>query len=113
MSFLTRFKWPSRTNKDGKLPDFAGKILVIYPVQERIGGGMFQDAKAVRIGPNVFVVGRRVGLEPPLSQERWSRATVWTSMHMVAQMLVFEDLESARLAFESDWDTNPFTFKLK
>jgi hypothetical protein len=99
MNFLARLEKRSRSEKNGDLPDFAGKILVIYPSSEGIGGGIFQDAKAVSIGFNVFVVGRRVGLEPPL-QDRWSRATVWTSIHQIAQMLVFDDIESAKAAFE-------------
>jgi hypothetical protein len=83
----------------GDLPDFTGKILVIYPSSEGIGGGILQDGKAFRVGFNVFVVGRRVGLEPSL-QHRRSRATVWTSIHQTAQMLVFDDIESAKAAFE-------------
>jgi hypothetical protein len=68
MNLLARFKQRNRPSENGTLPDFSGKILVIYPNSEGLGGGMFQDAKAVSIGFNVFVVGRRVGLEPPLQQ---------------------------------------------
>ncbi len=103
MSFLTRLRGPRGPEEDDKLPDFAGKFLVIYPAQERAAGGVFRDAKAVRVGFNVFVVGRRVGLEPR-SQERWSRAVVWTSIHQIAQMLVFDDLESA----EGEWTDMKF-----
>jgi hypothetical protein len=101
MNLLAYFKRPNRPSWYGDLPDFAGKILVIYPDSQEIGGGVLQDAKAVRVGFNVFVVGRRVGLEPP-SQQRWSRDTVWTSIHRIAQMLVFDDVESAKRAFERD-----------
>lgn len=102
MGLLSRLRSFSRPSDDVKLPDFSGKTLVIYPVQDRISGGMFQDAKAVHIGSCVFIVGRRVGLEPP-SQQRWSQALIWTSIHQIAQILVFDDLESARRTLDGDW----------
>lgn len=101
MNLLAFLKRPNRPSWDGDLPDFAGKILAIYTDSQELGGGMFQDAKTVSVGFNVFVVGRRVELEPP-SQQRWSRATVWISIHRIAQMLVFDDVESAKRAFERD-----------
>jgi hypothetical protein len=101
MNLLALLKRPKRPNEDGDLPDLAGKVVVIYPNVDTIGGGLFQDAKLVRIGFNEFVVGRRVGLEPPW-QERWSRATVWTSIHQIAQMVIFDDVDSAKVAFEHD-----------
>ena len=82
MNLLAWLKKRSRSDKNGDLPDFAGKILVIYTSSKEIGGGTFQDARAVSVGFNVFVVGRRVGLEPPW-QDRWSRATVWTSINQI------------------------------
>ena len=101
MGFLDRLKRFNRTNKIGDLPDFAGKTLAIYVNSERIGGGIFQEARAIRVRFNVFVVGRRVGIEPPL-QRRWARVTVWTSINCITQILVFDDLESAKRAFDSD-----------
>ncbi len=71
MNLLALLKRPKRPNQDGDLPDLAGKVVVIYPNLDAIGGCLFQDAKVVRIGFNEFVVGRRVGLEPP-----WQEALV-------------------------------------
>lgn len=97
MNFLARFK---QTNEESDRPDFAGKILVVYCNSERIGGGAFQDARLVRIGFSEFVVGRRVELETTL-QQRWSGVTVWIAIHEIAHMMVFDDPEAARKAFQS------------
>ena len=101
MNLLARLKRSKWTKLNGDLPDFAGKTLVIYVNSERIGGGMFQDARVIQVGFNVFVVGRRVGIEPPF-QQRWARATVWTSVNNIAQILVFDDFESAKRVFDPD-----------
>lgn len=98
MNLLARFK---RTNEESDRPSFAGKTLVIYINSEHVGGGVFQDVKLVRIGFCEFIVGRRVGLEP-LLQQRWSGASNWIAIHEIAQMIVFDDIEAAKRAFQSN-----------
>jgi len=97
MKLLGRSK---RTDEASDLPDFAGKILAIYCNSEQ-RGGMFQDVRFTQVGFGAFLVGRRVGLEPAL-QQRWSGVTVWTAITDIAQMLVFDDIEAAKRAFQTD-----------
>jgi hypothetical protein len=79
-------------------PDFTGKVVAVYCNSEQ-RGGVFQDARIVRVGFSNFLVGRRVEKEPSL-QERWSNVTCWIAIHDISQMLVFDDIEAARRAYE-------------
>jgi hypothetical protein len=96
MKLFGRFK---RLDEVSDPSVFAGKILAIYSNSEE-RGGLFQDARLVRIGFNEFVVGRRVVSEP--LQDRWSKVTIWIAIHDIAQMMIFDDVEAAKRAFQSD-----------
>jgi hypothetical protein len=98
MNVLARLRG---TNDENRRPDFAGKIVAVYTNSEERGGGVFEDVKLVRLGFCDFLVGRRVSRELS-EQERWSKVTIWIAVTDIAQMMVFEDVESARLAFQTD-----------
>ncbi len=97
---LRWFKF-KRPNPESDRPDFTGKILAIYCTSAERASGMFQDARLVQVGFQEFVVARRARLEPP-AQERWSKVTVWISIDEIAQMFVFDDMEAATRAFQSE-----------
>jgi hypothetical protein len=91
LDFFKRNDWVS-----GR-PDFTGKTLAVYCNSEE-RGGMLQDAKLVRLGFNKFLVGRLVVSEA--KRESWSNVTVWIAVHDIAQLMVFDNVEAARRAFQ-------------
>ncbi len=96
--FVKLFSRPGRPEQGGERPDFAGKILAVYCMSGH-EGGMLRDVRLARVGFNEFVVGKRIEPEPS-AQHRWSGVTVWISTNVISQMLVFDDIESARRAFQ-------------
>lgn len=87
-----------RREKD--LPDFAGKVVVVY-CSSGYGGGAFEDVRVVRVGFSHFVVGHKVELES------WgggpaSNVTAWFGINEVSQMHVYDDVEEASRAYRPD-----------
>jgi hypothetical protein len=94
-------RWLAAISGRGSDPsEFAGKIVVIYCSSGQ-GGGVLEGARIVRVGFSNFVVGRRVELRPSLRQVS-TNVTAWFNINEISQMYVYDEIESARRAFDSD-----------